>query len=72
MRNCGIKDQKKEGWLPGYKFHQWGYGSEEGANGDPNIMWSIAIVEAPNGEILELSPSSIWFTDSPIRPTGGG
>ena len=72
MRKCKVKNPKGQGWLEGFIFHAWGYGSEAGANGDPNTMWSIAIVESPEGEIMEYSPDSIWFTDKPPSKNPGG
>ncbi len=65
MRDCEIKRGKE--WVKGCRFHAWGFGSEEGANGDPNIMWSIGIVEGADGTVLEMPPEQIRFTQFDTR-----
>lgn len=62
----GIKKETVNGtgvWETDYPnegiFHQWGNSFEEFENGPGN--YSIAIIELPNGEVIEVLPSKIKF-----------
>lgn len=45
------------------QFHQWGHDALEGRSDEHNIMWSVAIIEFPDGKVEMVSPDSIMFTD---------
>lgn len=61
LRACEVK--RGNTWQKGLRFHCWGYESEEGSNGNPSTMWSVGIVEEPDGLIIGVSPGYIRFTD---------
>ena len=48
-----------EGW-----FHQWGVNYEEFSSADP-MMYSVALVEMPDGWIQEVMPSLLRFKNNP-------
>lgn len=66
MRKC-----KGEYWIRGKGavqfddglFHQWGAAYEEFEAGPGN--YTVAIVELPDGKIVEVLPSGLVFTEVP-------
>jgi len=43
-------------------FHQWGNGYEEFESGPGN--YSVALVELPNGEMIEVLPTNLKFINN--------
>lgn len=65
MRKCKgkyYKNGKIEEFTLGY-FHQWGCDYEEGETNYGNF--TVAIVELPDGTIVQPLPGAIQFLDKP-------
>jgi len=44
-------------------FHKWGHDALEGRPDENNVMWSVAILEFPDGSIEMVNPEYVVFTD---------
>ena len=64
MRKVKVKDYNND--IKGFVivegvFHQWGYGYDEYEAGPGN--YSIAIVELPDGRVIEVPPRHVTFLE---------